>query len=70
MNAAPSAEVNYPIYPNYPSDEGDPLATLLPLLPPTPDRICPDCDRVEELTPSGLWMACPRCHPASFTPRA
>ncbi len=62
--------MNYPIYPNYPSDEGSPLATLLPLLPEVPARVCPDCDGEERLTPSGLWMACPTCHPASFAPRS
>lgn len=44
----------------------DPLAVLVPLLHPAPVRECPDCEQPEELTPSGLWMACRACHPASF----
>lgn len=69
-NAKEKGKPMYPMYPNYPSDEGSPLATLLPLLPAVPPRICPDCDGEEKLTPSGLWMACPACHPTSFAPRA
>ena len=65
----PEAKRMYPIYPNYPADEADPLGPLLSSLPPVPVRICPDCDGQEALTPSGLWMACPTCHPASFAPR-
>lgn len=61
-----------PIYPSYPDDSGsaDPLATLLPLTSPVPDRLCPDCDAVEELTPSGFWYACRTCTPRTFDPRA
>lgn len=65
----------YPLYPNYPPADGpeagaDPLETLLPLCSPAPDRLCPDCDAVEELTPSGFWYACASCSPATFTPRS
>lgn len=60
----------YPGYPNYPSLEGaDPLAALLTLTSTVPARVCPDCDREEELTPSGLWYGCRSCHPLTFTPR-
>jgi hypothetical protein len=57
----------YPLYPNYPSTDGaDPLSSLLPLCIDVPARICPDCEQPEELTPSGLWYACPRCTPRTF----
>jgi hypothetical protein len=66
-SSGPSGNGIYPIYPNYPSTEGgDPLSSLLPLAAPVPPRTCPDCDQEEELTPSGLWMACRACHPGSF----
>jgi hypothetical protein len=64
----------YPLYPIYPPADppesgADPLASLLPLCAPVPDRLCPDCDAVEELTPSGLWLACRSCHPHTFDQR-
>lgn len=63
-----SAEIPiYPMYPYYPSTEGaDPLAHLLDHCVEVAPRVCPDCEQPEELTPSGLWAACPRCTPQSF----
>jgi hypothetical protein len=67
VSSKPDGSRVYPIYPNYPSTEGgDPLSSLLPLCADVPARECPDCDQPEELTPSGLWMACRACHPGSF----
>ncbi len=62
----------YPTYPAYPgvsSDEADPLRDLLPLAVAVPAPECPDCDQPEELTPSGFWYACRRCHPGTFAAR-
>jgi len=70
ISSSATAVPTYPLYPNYPSTAGsDPLAHLFDQTVEVPARLCPDCDRPEEITPSGFWMACRTCNPETFTPR-